>query len=241
MLNQEDQEYQDDNYQDDSYSDEGDQGTVLDPVEDKITKLQEQIAMLQQSLTAKAQPVKSKQAEELELTEEQYAAIAKDPKLLGQFVKAHLQKTTNTIKLEQQKAHYDKVAEERFPALKSNKELANKVAQKMHELVEVTGEYKWDSPTLLLRAAELVVPTQGGILDVNKRRDSNGGHSALDAQTSGAVRNRQGVKSKIQDNDPRIQFAKAFGITDPKKLEEFKSSLGPYQAPQRRKGRSLIK
>lgn len=233
MLNQE-EEYQTEYTEENYVEEEGVQDAP--PVHEEIKKLQDQIAMLQQSLVAKNAPARKQQAEELDLTEEQYAAIAKDPKLLGQFVKAHLQKTTNTIKTEQQKAHYDRIAEERFPALKTNKELSNKVAQKMHELVEVTGEYKWDSPTLLLRAAELVVPQQGGILDVSKKRSE--GHDALDVSTT---RRSPNAKAKIQDNDPRIQFAKAFGITDPKKLEAFKSQLGPYQAPQRRRGRSLMK
>jgi hypothetical protein len=223
MPNNED--YVQDDYveegQDSDYSQESEQQD--DPVTSQIKQLQSQIQGLQASLHAKSKPAKQ-ESQELELSDDQYAAIAKDPKLMGQFMKAHIQKTTSTIKAEQQKAHYDKVAEEKFPALKTNQELRNAVSTKMNELVE-NGEYSWASPTLLLRATEMVVPTVRGVLDVNRRRGEQG--EALDATTT-TVHRRNPLKSKVQDNDPRVQFAKAFGINDPKKLEAFKSKLEPY-------------
>jgi hypothetical protein len=239
MLNQEDYQGQaDDGYGDTGeYSDESQsQSKEVNPLEAKLAELQSQIASLTGALSAQQRP--KQQEKEPELSDEQWAEIAKDPKLMGQVMKAQLNKTTSQIQKEQQKAQYDKMAEERFPALRSNQELQRKVSAKMQEMVEVTGEYKWDSPTLLLRAAEIVAPTVGGILEVNKRRDS--GASSLDASTNSVHRGRE-ARTKIQDNDPRLQFAKAFGITDPKKLEAFKTTLGPYVPSQRKRGRSLMR
>jgi len=231
--------YEQDGYveTDDSYGQE--EATEVNPLEAQIKQLQEQIAGLSQGLANQQRPTKKQ--EQVELSDEQYAAIAKDPKLLGQFVKAQLTNTEKNIQRTQQKAHFDRQAEDKFPALKSNKELQQKVATKMREMVDL-GEYTWESPTLLFRAAEIVAPTMGGILEVEKRRSLQNGSEALDASNTSVHNRTRGTHTKISDNDPRLMFARAYGIDkDPKKFEAFKASLKPYVAPERKRGRSLMK
>jgi len=208
----------------------------VDPLEAKFAALQEQIAGLQGLLSKQSAP-KEEEAKP-KLSRDQLAAIAKDPELLGQFVQAELSNTRAELTREQQKVHYDKLAEERFPAIKTNRELQQKIAQKMKEMVEVTGEYTYKSPTLLLRAAEIVAPLHGGLMDTKKRSENN---SAMDVSNSSSVNRARTQKTTVGDNDPRLKFAQLFGITDPKKLEAFKAQLGPYKPIERKRGRSLMK
>lgn len=228
--------YQEDGYAgEESYESES-QTQQVDPLEAKFAALQEQIAGLQGLLAKQAAP--KEEATKPKLSKDQLAAIAKDPELLGQFVQAELSNTKAELNRQQQKVHYDKLAEERFPALKNNRELQQKVAQKMKEMVEITGEYSYESPTLLLRAAEIVAPTFGGLMDGKKKLETS---STLDVNQGSMNRQRQTQRSKVDDNDPRLRFAQLFGITDPKKLEAFKNQLGPYKPTERKRGRSLMK
>jgi hypothetical protein len=183
-----------------------------------------------QQKTQNAPPVR----EEPKLSKEQLAKIAQDPELMAEYMQAHLTKTTKAIQAENAKAVYDKQAYERFP-INADPAFKQDTINAMRELCEVDG-YQKESPTLLLRAAELVASRRGtSRMDVNKRRDD-----ALDVSNSNAVRTRRDQKVKIDDNDPRVVFAKAFGIKDAKKLADFKATLGAYTPTVRRKGKSLL-
>ncbi len=231
-----DQEYTEEN---DSYQEEEQQSYQEEnknPYEAQFQELKDQIAGLQ-GLLAKSQ--RSEEPKKPQLTSEQMAEIARDPALLGQYVQAQLSQTEAKLNRQQQKVHYDKLAEDRFPALKTNKELQQKVAQKMKEMVDVTGEYSWESPTLLLRAAEIVAPVHGGMLEVNKKRGNEA--STLEASNTSSMQRRGQARTKVDENDPRLKFAELFGIRDPKKLEAFKQQLGPYKPTERKRGRSLVK
>jgi len=236
MPNQEDyvdeayesnEEYQTEDYQD------GEEAPQVDSTLEEIKSLKDQIRDLQASLVARNTPQKT---EEPDLSDDQYAAIAQDPKLMGQFLKAFTQKQKTELTTQANKLHYDKLAEERFPAIVTSEVVKKKVIAKMQELV-ISGEYRPDSPTLTLRAAEMVVPTLGSsVLETKKRQNAD----VMDASTTGVHRSKA-MRSKIADNDPRIQFLKLYGITDPKKIEKFKAGLEPYQPTQRKRGRSLMK
>jgi hypothetical protein len=232
--------YEQDSYVEDQSSYDQEQVSEANPLEAKLAQLQEQIAALTQGIANQSKPAQQKQ-EPADLSDEQWAAIAKDPKLLGQYVKAQMSSTKKDMQMTQQKAQFDQKAEEKFPALKSNKDLQQKVATKMREMVDM-GEYTWDSPTLLYRAAEIVAPTMGGVQEVERRRGLQSNSEALDASNTSVHNRTRGTQTKIADNDPRLMFARAYGIDkDPKKFEAFKATLKPYVAPERKNGRSLMK
>ena len=173
------------------------------------------------------------------LSKEQLAEIAKDPALLGQYTQAQLDSYKKEIRMESEKVKYDKQAEEFLPQMKTDKQVQQRVAQKMKELVEVTGEYTYDSPTVLLRAAQLVAPeiSRGGSMNNNSNEDEGSG---LDVQRSNRMTTHSSKKrTKIEDSDPRLRFAQAFGYSG-KKLEEFKQTLGPYVPTRKKNGRSLM-
>ncbi len=231
-----------DNDYENDYSDETEVENEESETTQKGPDLAAQLAAMQQQIQSlismnQQQAQQVKKPKEQTLSDDQLAEIAKDPKALAQYMQGHLNRTTSKIEKEHKKLQFDSVAEQRFPMIKDNQEVRRAVAAKMKELVEVDGNYEWDSPTLLLRAAELVVPTVSGVLEVNKKRRDQS-EDALDVSSGNTVRNRQ--SKKVSDNDPRLVFAKLLGIKDPKQLEKFKAGLGEYTPSARRKGKSLM-
>lgn len=229
-----------DDTEDYSYENDVETDTETGSQQSQAPDLTAQIAALTaqvQALTAYATPKPQAPKAPPELSDEQLAEIASDPKLMAQYMKGELNKTTHKIKQENSKAIYDRQAEERFPMLKSNQEFRQATVNKMHELVNVDGVYTMDSPTLLLRAAEAVAAQFSGVMNVNKDRRQQQS-DALDVSSGGSVRNRR--PQKVADNDPRLVFAKLLGIKDPKQIEKFKAGLGEYKPTARRQGKSLM-
>jgi hypothetical protein len=205
---------------------------------DPNLELKSQIASLQdqvQSLLAMNTVNKRKETKEEELTDDQWAEIAKDPRLAGKVLQAEVKKTKAQMQRESQKAFYDKQVDERFAHLVSNPEYKQKIVRKMGEMIS-SGEFTEDSPTLALRAAESVALTLGGNTMEAKKRSSE---SALDASTNSVHRKRPGTV-KLDENDPRVTFGKLFNFSEDQ-MKRFKAQLGPREEVTRKRGKSLIK
>jgi hypothetical protein len=183
------------------------------------------VTQLQQLLKPQPKP---------EIDDGEIERIKNDPKALAEFIKAKVSEGKQAVDVHLAKNRFDSQAYDEFPALKTNKQFQQSVVAQMKELT-ASGEYQPDSPKLLLRAAQL---SAAKMKPLTNRDEVN------DRPTSGEPRPRQSQTvsrgtSQIKDNDPRVAFLKLFGVKDPAKVEKFKKQLGPYQAPQRQKARSL--
>lgn len=168
------------------------------------------------------------------ITPEQLQQFQANPALLAGWLKAQTEQAKNEIRSESQKELWDKRAEEKFPLIKTDKIFAQKVSQQIREFTQ-NGEYKKNDPMLVYRAAQIVSTEYAP----KPQQSPKNYQTSAEGRTS-TVRESSGGKTKIDDNDPRMQFAKLLGITGPK-LEKFKSQLGPYVEPQRKQGRRLSK
>ncbi len=147
-----------------------------------------------------------------------YEELGKDPKALAEFVTGSIKTGLNQVQSAQLRSEYERKLNEDFPALKTNKKYEAAVIEKVRELV-FNGEYTKDSPALVYRAAELVAGRMGDELK-NKQNTSNRETSLQPSRERGVARN-----TSIKDNDPRLAFAVAAGITDSTKLAKFKKDL----------------
>lgn len=200
---------------------------------EQFDALQEQIQVLTSKLSQSEQKQFKDKADEL--TDDQWAQIAKDPKLLGQYTKKMVDKTRSEIKRDNDKVFWDNKAEQVLPNIQKDPQVKKAVVAKMREMVNM-GEFTWESPTLLYRAAQLVGPQFAGKNDMNKD-DSD---SALDSSSSRVHRTKVDSRSsKVDDSDPRLRFAQAFGLPK-EKIEEFRKGLEPYQRTERKSGKRLL-
>jgi hypothetical protein len=206
---------------------------------EKINNLESTIAEIQNANQQVVHLLKSKTdaqvAKEPELTEEQLKAFASNPQLLTKFLSNQVEASTRKIQNEAKKAQYDAKAYDEHPALKTNKEFQKAVISKMNELIGADG-YTQDSPMLLYRAAQLAA-VQVGRGDMTSKRTAA---DTTSAEPSQIRQNRQG-STKIDDNDPRVVFARMTGQLSKEKIEAFKKELTPYVAPERVKERRLIR
>lgn len=223
----------DEDYVEEDYVEEIEK-TKPDPTADlkaQLASLQDQIQSLMAANTVK----QKKETQQEELTDDQWAEIAKDPRLAGKVLQAEVKKTKIQIQREAQKAFYDKQVDERFSHLVSNPEYKQKIVRKMGEMIS-SGEFTEDSPTLALRAAESVALSLGGNTMEVKKRSLD---SSLDASSNTVHRKRPGA-AKIEENDPRVTFGKLFNFSEDQ-MKRFKAQLGPREEVTRKRGKSLIK
>lgn len=185
------------------------------------------------SLVNKLQPQQQTRSEIPDLTPEQKAEIEKNPmRFVTETLARETAKATQRIEQESTRNSYDRRAYESFPSLNTNEKFKKDVVAKMDELIKIDG-YTRESPTLLLRAAEYVAGKHGVSQPQAPSRNQ-----MTSLEPSGA---RPTNRTKIEDSDPRVEFLKLFGVTDPKKIEKFKSGLDPYVAPTRKPGKELIR
>lgn len=174
---------------------------------------------LNQKLLSTLTPQEKKASE---LTTEQIAQMQQNPALMAQWLKAQADSAVGKIQSETRKQVYDQKAYKEFPALETNKQFETAVLGQMKEFIS-TGEYSAENPMLLYRAAQIVA----GKMNVKRNNPTRSADlPTSEAPQSRTVRSPSGQRSPtISDNDPKIQFLKAFGITDPKKIEQFKKQL----------------
>jgi len=221
-------------YIEEDYVEETEEETKPDPqaeLRSQLASMQDQI----QSLLAMNTVKHKKEPKQDDLTDDQWAEIAKDPRLAGKVLQAEVNKTKVQMQREAQKAFYDKQVDDRFSHLISNPEYKQKVVRKMGEMIS-SGEFTEDSPTLALRAAESVALSLGGNTMEAKKRSSE---SALDASSNSVHRRKPGTV-KVDDNDPRVTFGKLFQFSEDQ-MKRFKAQLGPREEVTRKRGKSLIK
>lgn len=151
-----------------------------------------------------------------EVDESALEQLAKNPKALLNYVNQKIDSGISTVQNESLKKHFDDKVYEEFPSLKTNKDFNDLVKTQIRELVS-NGEYGAQHPMLVYRAAQLAAAKMGGSKD-NKTQSRD---------TSLSPSNQRGTtrSSGIKDNDPRLAFAVAAGVTDPKKLAKFKKDL----------------
>lgn len=187
----------------------------------EINALKEQNAQLLTQFAKSAQPAyqppvqQNKASQELDdATLEQFG---KNPKALLQFVNKQIESGMTSIQKQTLKSQFDQKVYEDFPVIKTNKKFEENVISQMKELVN-NGEYDAQHPMLIYRAAQLTAAKMG---------NSSDSHKSVSRETSLSPSNQRGVtkSSGVKDNDPRLAFAVAAGIKDPKKLAKFKKDL----------------
>ncbi len=150
-------------------------------------------------------------------------ALGKNPKALAEYVRQSIDSGLSDVRNEQQKAHFEQKLQEDFPALKTNKKFEEATIAQIRELV-ATGEYQPNSPRLVYRAAQLAAAKMGD--SVKKNETQNRDTSLAPSSSSrGVTRGSSSGSLSIKDNDPRLAFAVAAGMNDPKKLAKFKKEL----------------
>lgn len=228
--NNEDTSYQDQfhvDFQDETVDTETTGGKTAQDKEDKYALLQaqiaaqnEQILLLKSQQSMPATPVAPKQATP-EMDAAMLEQLGKNPAALVSFVNQKIDAGMNSIQKQNLKQHLDAKVYEEFPALKTNAQFTEAVKTQMRELV-TNQEYDAQHPMLVYRAAQLAaakVPTTSS--QVTRQRDT----SVAPSGQRGTHRSSAGT---IKNNDPRLAFAVAARLTDPKKLAEFKKNLETY-------------
>jgi hypothetical protein len=204
---------------------------------EELSSLKDELAELK---TANAQFLaglqKPQQKEEKSFSDAEIQQFAQNPALAAKWFKEQAEQAKAEIRKETQKASWDKNAEEKFPALKTNKDFQKRVISQMREMM-AQGEYTADNPMLLYRAAQIASSEF-----VQKPEANRSQANQLSSVESRGVRSSmdQG-KPKIADNDPRVNFLRMMGVNDAKKIEKFKSQLPPYVRSERRSARRLSK
>lgn len=169
-----------------------------------------------------------------DLTDEQVQELAKDPKKLIQTINAMVDTKVKQVTTTTQQREIDRKLQEEYPAIRTDPKFRNAVVAQMKEFI-ANGEYSEDHPMLTLRAAQLVA----GKMNVSGKKE----HVIQRATPSAAAPNqvRQStVKPKISDNDPRVVMAREMGL-DEKSIATFKGTLDAYQAPERARGKTLLR
>jgi hypothetical protein len=171
-----------------------------------------------------------------QLTAEQAQALKDNPALMASWLQSQAENAKQEIRKESSKQVWDRRTEDKFPLIKTDKEFQKRVTAQMREMTAF-GEYKKDDPMLLYRATQIAA----------SEYVPNRSNASKNAQSQSSIESRQtmsrqdaGTKTKIDENDPRLHFAKVLGLTG-EKLKKFKEGLGPYVASQRRQGRRLSK
>lgn len=219
-----------------------DQGTVEQTDEvDRVGQLTEELVSLKGSMEAMQagqsqllQALKPTEKVEPQLTEKQLQEMASNPAQAAIWLKGQVEDAKTSIKTEAQKQIWDQNAYTEYPILKTDQAFQKQVIRQMQEFTS-TKEYAPDHPKLLYRAAQLVA---GKYVQPAKKQTSQQATS-MEPRTGMGRKTEGSTTNKIDDNDPRVRFLKAYGITDPKKVEKFKSQLGPYQPSQRKAKRVL--
>jgi hypothetical protein len=168
--------------------------------------------------------------EKPKLTAEQLAALAASPEKLADFVQSQIASATGKVTQDMRKDKWDAQAYAEFPALKTDKKFVQETTKKIQELVS-TGEYDKDNPLLVYRAAQLAS------LNYKPQQQTAGDGKQVDGKgpRTTEAQGRQST-SKIDDADPRVQWAIAAGVKD---LKKFKETLGPREEPKVRAKRVL--
>lgn len=204
----------------------------LTDLQGKIEMLAAQNAQLAQMVNARNEPIQKPQ-----LTPEQAQRFVSDPTAMAEFLKGQVDLAKVELQTETQKQTWDDRAKREFP-VESDPSFKNAVAAKIRELTS-DGEYTVKSPKLVYRACQLVANELG-----TTPKKANPSREAPTSAAPSTV-SRQGQpgsqKSKVQDTDPRIIFARAAGI-EGKELEKFRERLGPYVREERAaRGRTLMR
>lgn len=195
--------------------------------EDKVSLLQAQIdALKEQNLllknTALQQPAHQsapKQSAQ-EIDQATLEALGKNPAALVSFVNQKIEAGMGNIQKQNLKTHFDSKVYEEFPALKTNVQFNEATKAQMRELVS-NGEYDAQHPMLVYRAAQLAAAKIPQQRTQERTRDT----SVAPSHQRGTTRSSSGT---IKNNDPRLAFAVAANLKDPKKLAEFKKNLETY-------------
>jgi len=188
----------------------------------------------QQFVQQQAQAPQAQKAPQL--TAEQAQALRDNPELMANWLQSQAETAKNEIRKESSKQIWDTRTYDKFPLIKTDKEFSKRVTQQMREMIS-QGEYGKDDPMLLYRAAQIAAA------EYVPARSS----ASKNAQSQSSIESRQTMsrqdnvsKAKIDDNDPRLHFAKVLGLTGDK-LKKFKDSLPAYTPSQRRQGKRLSK
>jgi len=201
-------------------------------VED-VDALKEEMAFLKEQLLAKKQ---TQEAEAPTFTAAQLQQFQANPALLAQWLQDQTKQSVSQIKNESAKATWDKRAEDKFPLIKTDKDFQKKVASQIRELT-LNGEYTKDNPMLVYRAAQLASMEYAPKTQAKEQKQFT---TSAEGRGSTVRDSGSASKTKISDNDPRVNFAKLLGITGPK-LEKFKATLPEYVPTQRKPARRLSK
>lgn len=169
------------------------------------------------------------------ITIEQANALKDSPEMFAKWMQMQAETAKNEIRKESSKQIWDKKTEEKFPLINTDKEFKNRVSSQMREMV-TQGEYTKDDPMLLYRAAQIAASEY----TVSNKSFNKGNSSPSSVDSRHSTARMDAPKVKIDDNDPRVQFAKVLGIKGDK-LIKFKAQLGPYVTSQRRQVRRLSK
>lgn len=196
--------------------------------------LNEKLEMLQVQMNNFLSAMTPTQKKEQGLTQAKVAEMRDNPEAIAQFIQSETQKAIGQITQDSKKQHWDRKAEEDFPALNTDKAFKQQVIQKMRELKANDG-YTDDNPMLVYRAAELVGSKMAKVTPKTSAKDA----FTSEEPSRGISRTTSGqAKSKIADSDQRVVFAKLLGIKGDK-LEKFKSQLPQEFTPQRKPARRL--
>jgi hypothetical protein len=202
----------------------------------EIEELRGDISYIKELLMQKSAPVaQTVTKNDVEIDAHTLERFKADPNELIKYIKNTAETSKLEIKKEAAKQSWDRQAEEKFPLIKTNKDFQKKVASQIREFTQ-TGEYSKDDPMLVYRAAQIV---SAEFAPQARSRESQNFTTSAEGRTS-VSRESSTQKTKISDNDPRVNFAKLMGVSG-EKLEKFKSQLGPYVAPIRKQARRLAK
>lgn len=201
---------------------EADTETTVEPVDQtkqELADIKQQLA----KLTAQLTPKEEKKAVAA-MSPEVVKAIKDNPEMLMQFVNQQIDGAKRDFKNDVNKSDFDRKAYEEFPALKTDAGF-QKVVQKHASDLIAGGEFNKDSPRLIYMASKLAAAEYKPQAKTVKEAGEPSGLAP-----SGHV--GAAGKSRISDNDPRVQIAISAGFSG-EKLEKFKQTLGPRVAPSR--------
>lgn len=149
-----------------------------------------------------------------QISAEEVAAMSKDPARLQAWFEKQAIEAKAELQKEASKHRYDALAEQNYPALKSDDKFKTAVLQQMQEYV-VNGEYSKDHPMLLFRAAQMVAGKfKGDVTSQSKTTQTTSGEPPMIRQ--------QKQSGKFNEKD--LAFAKVAGLPK-EKTEKFKQFL----------------
>lgn len=169
-----------------------------------------------------------------ELTDEQVQELQKNPKKLFETIQGMVDSKVKTLVATDERKRTDSRVFEEYPALKTNPQFQKAVVNQMNEFI-ANGEYTADHPLLTLRAAQLVA----GKMNVKKDQPV-AQRNQVSAASPNQIRSSSQGKVKISDNDPRVVMAREMGMDD-KKIAAFKAQLPAYVAPEKARGKTLLR